>query len=100
MIQHPLQIGSILYSSWGYEQTNVDFYEVINLIGKCTVELRELVQTKIHHNGFSGKTKPIKGAFIGDPLRRRVNVRGYVKINECQNARTWDGMEMYFSSYA
>ena len=47
MIKHPLQIGSILYTSWGYEQTNIDFYQVIELIGTSTVVLREIAQEKI-----------------------------------------------------
>tara|TARA_R110000824_G_scaffold9642_6_gene42868 strand:+ start:775 stop:1293 length:519 start_codon:yes stop_codon:yes gene_type:complete len=34
----PLKVGDVLYSSWGYEQTNVDFY-VITRRTKCTVTL-------------------------------------------------------------
>ncbi|STO91553.1 hypothetical protein [Fluoribacter dumoffii] len=44
MIKHPLQINSILYSSWGYDQTNINFYQVIELVGNATVVLRELAQ--------------------------------------------------------
>lgn len=33
---HNLNVGDILYTSWGYEQTNIDFYEVVELVGKST----------------------------------------------------------------
>ena len=36
-----LRVGDILYSSWGWEQTNIDFYQVIAIRG-CTVRLRQL----------------------------------------------------------
>ena len=36
MRTHPLKTGSILYASWGYDQTNVDFYKVQELRGKSS----------------------------------------------------------------
>jgi hypothetical protein len=101
MIKHSLQIGSILYSSWGYEQTNIDFYEVTKLIGKCTVELRELAQIAEQHDycAFSGKTRPIPSNYIEQPIKKRVNEYGRVKISSCQSARLWDGEGLYYSSY-
>ena len=27
-----LRVGDILYSSWGWEQTNIDFYQVIRCV--------------------------------------------------------------------
>ena len=34
-----LEENDILYSSWGYEQTNINFYKVKRLCGKTQVEL-------------------------------------------------------------
>ena len=28
-----LKVGDVLRSSWGYDQTNVDYYEVVELVG-------------------------------------------------------------------
>ena len=36
------QIGDIVYSSWGYDQTNVDFYEVVGKQGKITYFLQQI----------------------------------------------------------
>ena len=33
-----IQVGDILYTSWGWEQTNIDFYQVTKLVGKATAE--------------------------------------------------------------
>ena len=34
-----LRVGNILYSSWGWEQTNIDFYQVVAIRGSSTSEL-------------------------------------------------------------
>ncbi len=38
-----VKVGDLFYSSWGYEQTNVTFFQVIELIGKKSVRVREVV---------------------------------------------------------
>lgn len=40
--EHSLKVGDILYSSWGYEQTNNTFFRVEKLVGKTMVTLREV----------------------------------------------------------
>ena len=34
-----MKVGDFLYSSWGYDQTNIDFYKVVGLVGKTMVEI-------------------------------------------------------------
>ena len=41
------QIGDIVYSSWGYDQTNVDFYEVVGKQGKITYSKSVLLELKV-----------------------------------------------------
>lgn len=101
MIKHPLQIGSILYASWGYEQTNIDFYQVIELIGTTIVVLRELAQEEITewNNQFCGKTTPKPNCFIDEPFRKRANAEGRVRMNSFSHASRWGGAPLYYSSY-
>ena len=47
---HGLKVGDIIYCSWGYDQTNVDFYEVSKLVGKCTIEVKEVAALKTETN--------------------------------------------------
>lgn len=37
-----VRVGDIFSASWGYEQTNVDFFQVIELVGKRSVRVREV----------------------------------------------------------
>ena len=37
-----VQVGDIFCSSWGYEQTNVDFFQVVELVGATSVRVREV----------------------------------------------------------
>lgn len=97
--EHTLKVGDILYSSWGYEQTNIDFYEVVKLNGKCVI-IRELAQKHIGDGDMSGKTTALKGEYIGDEILKRVCPGNIIKFNSYQWAKIWDGQPKYFSSYA
>lgn len=37
-----VKVGDLFYSSWGYEQTNVDFFQVVALVGKKSVRVKEV----------------------------------------------------------
>lgn len=40
--KYGVKVGDIFSASWGYEQTNVDFFQVIALVGECSVRVREV----------------------------------------------------------
>jgi hypothetical protein len=69
---HSLKVGSILRSSWGYDQTNIDYYEVTKLIGQQMVEIREIEQTSYENGWLRGRCAPLPGAFKGEPMRKRA----------------------------
>lgn len=105
---HPLKVGDILHTSWGYDQTNVEFFEVTRIIGPHTVELRELQQHREETGFMSGKCRPIAGKYreprhekddTGKPIVRRARGNGSVRIDDVRDA--WPGAgEHYWSSYA
>ncbi len=37
-----VKVGDIFHSSWGYDQTNNDFFQVIALVGETSVRVREV----------------------------------------------------------
>ena len=37
-----LTVGDLFYTSWGWEQTNVNFFQVVELVGKSSVRVREV----------------------------------------------------------
>lgn len=100
MLNQSFQIGSILYTACGYEQTDVNFYQVIGLVGTATLELMELHQEEIESKPYSycGYTTPIVNNFKGSSFKVRIKKSGHIKIDGY--ARPWPGTPIYFSSYA
>ncbi|MEE9158930.1 MAG: hypothetical protein V3U60_11150 [Gammaproteobacteria bacterium] len=48
---HGLTIDSVLYTSWGYDQTNVDFYKVVETKGKTMVKIVPIGSKQVRENG-------------------------------------------------
>lgn len=99
-----LEVGDLLVASWGYEQTNVDAYQVTALIGSTMVELRPIRVEQVsgcgfEHYGDRGYCRPAKDAFKGQPFRK-VAKDGYVAIDSIRSASKWKGGPLYWSSYA
>lgn len=85
---HGLVGGEVLRTSWGYEQTNVEYYEVVGVRGQM-IELREIAQTRTEEGYLCGKTQPVPGAYIGEAFSRRVSMSGgspSVKIHQSATA--------------
>jgi len=95
--QHDYKEGDFLYSSWGYEQTNVNFYQVVGDLGKMIV-VREVATKVVDENKNITHVVPVSNKFIGPALKRKVGVGGYVKIDNVQNAHKWDGKPVYETS--
>ena len=103
-----LKPGDIVYTSWGYDQTNIDFYQVVEVVGRATVVIRQLDQTRTETGFMCGHTEPIPGSFRSDsvPMRKIVQVYGEIKReNEYisfahSSARIWDGKPKNCSWYA
>lgn len=60
-----VKVGDIFYSSWGYDQTNIDFFQVVELKGSQMVKVREIAQTTVRtETAMSEYVKPVKDAFL------------------------------------
>ena len=101
-----LKPGDILHTSWGYDQTNVDFYQVIQVCGKSTIIIREIASTlKETEGGFmQGTRTALKDQFLKDEpeLKKRVNAfqgREYVRMTSYSSAYLWDGKPEFCSWY-
>jgi hypothetical protein len=106
-----LNVGDVLYSSWGWEQTNIDFYRVVKLVGKQSVELIEIGALIERDGDMTGKKAPDLSVEIGEKFLRRVSRHNgsSVSINSCASAwkaefKEVAGVRVYrtygFSSYA
>ena len=45
-----VKVGDVFSMSWGYDQTNVDFFQVIAKVGKNSVRVRQVAPTLIHED--------------------------------------------------
>ena len=71
-----LEVGDVLRSSWGYDQTNIDYYEVTKRIGQRTVELRKIAARSIEDASMQGQCSPKPGEYIGEPFRKQARDGG------------------------
>ena len=98
-----LQEGDILYTSWGYDQTNVDWYQITKKISPNMVEIRRIYgQATQDALGDRGETLPLKDHFIEDaePIKKRISGDNSVNIATYARAWDWDGKSKYYSTYA
>ena len=59
--QHDVQVGDIFRASWGYDQTNIDYYQVVSLIGQHMAEVREIGQQGEETAYMQGNCVPAPG---------------------------------------
>lgn len=112
-------VGDILVSKWGYDQTNASWYRVERRTEK-SVWLVELERGSYHETGFmqgmetpGEKIRPrsrwVDGEYTPDfsPFRRKLSFSNwdalpgaYVKLSSYEFARPWSGSAEWTSSYA
>lgn len=102
---HTLQVGDILASSWGYDQTNVNFFQITTLKGKTQCVVKEIASQRV-----TGSTViPVIDSFLanGDEKVCKINTRygsTSLKISSCQTAYVLDyelvgGKKMFKPKY-
>lgn len=71
--ENPFKVGEVLYQSWGYDQTNIDFFEIIEVLPK-SVRIRKIGQnTVVGSNGFMCENvTPAHGCYIGEEMTKPI----------------------------
>ena len=103
-----VEVGDIFSSSWGYDQTNVTFYQVVKVTKKfATIQKINSVTTE---KGFMcGTSVPVQPVqLVGETLRRKINdyfAHAYnsgpsLKVESYAFAYRWDGTPQRCSWYA
>lgn len=87
---NPAKVGDLLYTSWGYDQTNVEFYAVTRVSGK-RVWVREIAQDSESTGFMQARCWPaVPIRFCGDEtmhVAQMCGEKGYsIKINESATA--------------
>lgn len=111
--EYGVKVGDIFVSSWGYEQTNVDFYQVIALVGKHSVRVREVAPEIINEEACSSMScdreykmtnellPPVRSIFIKDQENgdlKRINL-GHDKDPEKAKANCYILIDGRYHAY-
>lgn len=98
---HTLKVGQILVCSWGYDQTNIDYYQVTRVVGPHTVEIREIAAHSGGEDGYmTAHCTAAKDAFKGEPMLKKANSTNCVRIASYASASPWDGKADRYSWHA
>lgn len=98
--KHSLKVGDILSESWGYDQTNYDFYQVTRVVSDKSVEIRHINSKRVEGGHFTEELLvPNKDDFggwgegdrSGKPFVKRASSDNYVKISSFSCASPWSG---------
>lgn len=97
-----IKIGTILYQSWGYDQTNIDFFVVIKRT-KCYAWVLPMSNDHTPTEYMQGKEMPGNIEWHKEPVRRKIRTwDGGVSVNgieDYQKMSIWKGQALGSSSY-
>ena len=98
---HSLQVGDYLYCSWGYDQTNIDFFIVTKLVGKNKILIKGCSNQITNSTEYSDFVRPGKdtgNSWTRDnhgnhvELLKTVNgSNNSISLSSFAFARKWDG---------
>ena len=74
--KYGVKVGDMFCDIWGYEQTNVDFYQVVYLKGSTTVVLKPVNKNARMIGDMSYMVSPIKDDFIEGKYKTRLMTNG------------------------
>lgn len=108
-----VKIGDIFHYSWGYEQTNANYFQVVALKGTKQVVIREISYEIAETTGLdSYKVRPCKDVFLKNSQFIDDNEKGavkqvkglkngtiYINIESFGWCSLWDGTNDVMTSY-
>ena len=74
--KYGVKVGDMFCDIWGYEQTNVDFYQVVDLKGSTTVVLKPVKKNARMIGDMSYMVSPIKDDFLEGKYKTRLMTNG------------------------
>ena len=83
-----VNVGDIFRASWGYDQTNIDYYQVVAVSGQ-NIQVRAIAQQSQETLAMQGVCVPIPNSFIGEVMKKRIQADGdslSFRVNSFSNA--------------
>lgn len=115
-------VGDILRCSWGYDQTNVDYYQVVALVGVSSVRIRKIGKRCVRQTQGTDYVMAVRDSFVDDGMTEKRAYHddspGYgptgtlhriqkthdgdrysIRISSYSWAYPWDGTEDYETAW-
>jgi len=97
---HTMKPGDIIHHSWGWEQTQCDFYQVLFVTQHgATIQAIGAYTVSTAQHGMADTRMPNRDGFCGEPMKVRIDGRNYVTTLKHGSASLWDGRAQYCSWY-
>lgn len=98
--RHTLKVGDILDYTWGYDQTNAEFFQVVSTT-RQTATIHQIASHTETTGFMSGYATPIPDRFLPNekPMLKRVQPVNYISM-DFGSADLWDGRPVRCSWYA
>jgi len=93
-------VGTILYTMWGYDQTNVDYYVITKIQGADYTLQQVSTWSESTSCDAQIKVSPNECNLIGEPIVRRLNNYGDFNIYSFASTSIWDGNAKYATNIA
>lgn len=108
-----VKIGDIFHYSWGYEETNIEYFQVVGLKGTKQVVIRQIAYEVTKTTGYeSYKVRACKNVFLKDSQFIADNEKGavkqvkglnngtiYINIESFGFCSLWDGQDDMMTCY-
>ena len=108
-----VKIGDIFVFSWGYEQTNINYFQVVGLKGTKQVIIREIAHKTLEitgyesykitacKDGFLSRSQFVKDNNIGavKQVKQLGNGNIYINMDNFGWCCLWDGTDDEMTSY-
>ena len=77
-----VKVGDYFEASWGYDQTNVDFFQVVELVGECSVRVKEVCPEMIAEEAISGMSADRTYKLDTTKMAPLANYSSFIKDQE------------------
>lgn len=92
--EEAVTVGDIFCCSWGYDQTNIDYYEAVAVSKTGRVKIQMIDTQKIDSTQTTDVVAPVPGAYISEATGYKVpkfyecgGTQCYISINSYSTAR-------------
>ncbi len=100
-------VGDVGHTFWGYDQTNVEFFQVVRVLPRSVVVRQVAENCSDHGQPGGGRTQPRRFEFVGPEQLCPIDEHGNFNAGPCYNGNRpsfrhqvskWTGRSVYTSS--